>query len=114
MSQPRPGPADPGAEQEVDLRSIGERLAGHRRVALVGLVVDARVGVLVSVGSGQTWKARTLLYLGQPFTVQGGGQIQSLTTNPRTVSDIIRSANALEEAAAASGMRLGQLRGNVT
>ena len=28
----------------------------------------------------------TLLYLGQPFTPSGGGQIQSLATNPKTVS----------------------------
>jgi len=114
MSQPRPVPSDPGAEQEVDLRSLGSRLAAHWWLPVVGLVLGAIVGVLVSVGSGQTWKARTLLYLGQPFTVQGGGQIQSLATNPRTVSDIIHSANALDEAAAASGLRLGQLRGNVT
>jgi hypothetical protein len=70
--------------------------------------------VLVSVGSAQVYKAETLLYLGQPFTPGGGGQIQSLATNPKTVSETIRSEAAIEKAARAAGMRPGQLRGNVT
>ena len=114
MSQPRPLAADPQAEQEVDLRTLGERLASRWWLPVAGLVLGAIVGVLVSVGGGQAWKGRTLLYLGQPFTVQGGGQIQSLATNPRTVSDIIHSGSALRRAAAVSGLRLEQLRGHVT
>jgi uncharacterized protein involved in exopolysaccharide biosynthesis len=101
-------------EQEVDLRTLWERLQSYWWLPLVGLVLGAVVGVLVSLGSGQTWKADTLLYLGQPFTVQGGGQIQSLATNPRTVSEIVHSSFALKQAAAKSGLRLGQLRGHVT
>jgi len=114
MSRPRPVATDPEAEQEVDLRTLGERLAARWWLPVLGLVLGAIVGVLVSVGSGQTWKASTLLYLGQPFTVQGGGQIQSLATNPRTVSDIIHSGYAQRRAATASGLRRDQLRGNVT
>src|SRR5205814_6625237 len=74
----------------------------------------AILGVLVASGGGQTWRAKTLLYLGQPFTTSGGGQIQSLATNPRTVSEIVHSEFALRRAAAASGLRLGQLRGHVS
>jgi hypothetical protein len=114
MSQPRPVPTETDSEQEVDLRTLGSRLAARWWMPVVGLVVGAIVGVLVSVGGGQTWKAKTLLYLGQPFTVQGGGQIASLATNPRTVSEIVRSEYALKQAAAKSGLRLTQLRGHVT
>jgi hypothetical protein len=114
MSQPRPVPTETDSEQEVDLRTLGSRLAARWWMPVVGLVVGAIVGVLVSVGGGQTWKAKTLLYLGQPFTVQGGGQIASLATNPRTVSEIVRSEYALKQAAAKSGLRLSQLRGHVT
>jgi hypothetical protein len=114
MSQARPPEPDPEAEREVDLRALSARLADRWWLVLAGLVVGVVVGVLVSIGSGQTWRAKTLLYLGQPFTVQGGGQIQSLATNPRTVSEIIRSEFALERAARASGLRVGQLRGHVT
>lgn len=100
-------------EDEVDLRSVWSRIAARWWLPLVGLVAGAILGVLVSVGGGDTYRAETLLYLGQPFTTSGGGQIQSLATNPRTVSEIIRSQTALKRAAAASGLRLSQLRGHV-
>ena len=102
-----------GAEDEVDLRSIWSRIAARWWLPLVGLVAGAVLGVLVSVGGGDTYRAETLLYLGQPFTTSGGGQIQSIATNPRTVSEIIHSQTALKRAAAASGLRLSQLSGHV-
>jgi hypothetical protein len=115
MSEPRrTAPPDLEGEQEIDLRSAWRRIADRWWLPVVGLVVGAVLGVLVSVGGGDVFEARTLVYLGQPFTPQGGGQIQSLQTNPRTVSEIIRSEGARKRASAASGLRLGQLRGNVT
>ena len=114
MSQPRPLASDPEAEQEVDFRTLGARLTARWWLPVLGLVLGAIVGVLVSAGSGQTWKAQTLLYLGQPFTTSGGGQIQSLATNPRTANEIVHSEFALRRAAAASGLRLSQLRGHVS
>jgi hypothetical protein len=77
-------------------------------------VLGAILGVLVSIGSGDVFKAEALIYLGQPFTPAGGGQLQSLQTNPKTVSEIVRSEAAIKTAAAAAGMRPAQLRGNVT
>ncbi len=105
---------DPDAEREVDLRSAWNRITTHWWLPIAGLVIGAVLGVLVSVGSGEIYRATTLLYLGQPFTTSGGGQIQSLATNPKTVSEIIRSEAALRRASAASGLTLGQLRGRVT
>ena len=102
------------AEEEVDLGSAWRRIAARWWLPLAGLVIGAALGVLVSVGGGEVYRAETLLYLGQPFTPQGGGQIQTLQTNPRTVSQIIRSETALKKAAADSGLRVGQLRGNVS
>ena len=114
MSERRTDVVDPDAEREVDLRSAWSRLAARWWLPVGGLVVGAILGVLVSVGSSQVYKGETLLYLGQPFTPGGGGQIQSLATNPKTVSETIRSEAALQKAARAADMRLGQLRGNVT
>ena len=114
MSERRTDVVDLDAEREVDLRSAWSRLAARWWLPVGGLVVGAILGVLVSVGSAQVYKAETLLYLGQPFTPGGGGQIQSLATNPKTVSETIRSEAALEQAARAAGMRPGQLRGKVT
>ena len=114
MSERRTDVVDPDAEREVDLRSAWSRIAARWWLPVGGLVLGAIFGVLVSVGSAQVYKAEALLYLGQPFTPGGGGQIQSLATNPKTVSETIRSEAALQRAARAADMRLGQLRGNVT
>jgi capsular polysaccharide biosynthesis protein len=114
VSERRTDVVDPDAEREIDLRSAWSRLAARWWLPVGGLVVGAILGVLVSLGSAQVYKAEALLYLGQPFTPGGGGQIQSLATNPKTVSETIRSETALERAARAAGMRPGQLRGNVT
>ena len=114
MSQVRPLAPDSDAEREVDFRTLWARLVDRWWLPVAALVIGAVIGVLVAVGGGQTWRAKTLLYLGQPFTTSGGGQIQSLATNPRTVSEIIRSEFALKRASSASSLRVGQLRGHVT
>ena len=105
---------DLDAEREVDLGSAWRRIAARWWLPVVGLVVGAALGVLVALGGGDVYQAKTLMYLGQPFTPGGGSQIVSLQTNPKAVSEIIRSEAAIARAAAASGLRPGQLRGNVT
>ncbi len=105
---------DLDAEREVDLRSLWQRIAARWWLPVGGLVVGAVLGILVSVGGGKVYEATTLLFVGQPFAPSGGGQIQSLATNPKTVSQIIRSESVIKRAATASGLRPGQLRGNVT
>ena len=105
---------DPDAEREVDLRSAWDRITARWWLPVGGLVLGAILGVLVSIGSGDVYKAEALIYLGQPFTPSGGGQIQSLQTNPKTVSEIIRSEAATKAAAAAAAMSPAGLRGNVT
>ena len=114
MSERRTDVVDPDAEREVDLRSAWARLTARWWLPVGGVVVGAILGVLVSLGSAQVYKAETLLYLGQPFTPGGGSQIQSLATNPKTVNETIHSEGALDAAAKAAGMRRAQLRGNVT
>jgi hypothetical protein len=105
---------DPDAEREVDLRSGWARITARWWLPVGGLFLGAILGVLVSIGSGDVFKAEALIYLGQPFTPGGGGQIQNLQTNPKTVSEIIRSEAATRAAAAAAGMSPAGLRGNVT
>jgi hypothetical protein len=105
---------DLDAEREVDVRSAWDRITARWWLPLGGFVLGAILGVLVSVGSGDVYRAEALIYLGQPFTPAGGGQLQSLQTNPKTVSEIVRSEAAIKTAANTAGMRPGQLRGNVT
>jgi capsular polysaccharide biosynthesis protein len=114
VSRPTPVPdTDLDAEREVDLRSVWERIAARWWLPLAGLLLGLVVGFLLALGGGTVYRAEALLFLGQPFTPQGGGQIQSLATNPRTVGEIIRSESALRAAARESGLTVSQLRGNV-
>jgi len=114
LSERRRDVVDLDAEREVDLRSAWDRIAARWWLPLGGFVVGAILGVIVSIGGGDVYKAEALIYLGQPFTPAGGGQLQSLATNPKTVSEIIRTESAITTAARAAGLRPGQLRGNVT
>ena len=102
---------DLDAEREVDLGSAWHRIAARWWLPVGGLAVGAVLGLLVSLGGGDVYQAKTLLYLGQPFTPGGGSQIVSLQTNPKAVSEIIRSEAAIREAADASDLRAGAAAG---
>lgn len=115
MTEQRPAPVpELDGEHEVDLRSLWQRIAERWWLPVGGLVLGAVLGILVSVGGGTVYEAKTLLYVGQPFAPSGGGQIQSLATNPKTVGQIIRAEAVVKRAATAAGLRPGQLRGNIT
>lgn len=113
MSDPA-NTVDLDAEREVDLGSAWSRITARWWLPVAGLVGGGVLGTLVALGGGDVYQAKTLMYLGQPFTPGGGSQIVSLQTNPKAVSEIIRSAEATLEASKASGLTPGQLRGNVT
>ncbi len=109
-------PAAPGVEeeQEVDLSSAWQRLKLRWWLPIGGLVIGAVVGIVLALAAGSVWRAQTIVYLGQPFAPLGGGQIQSLATNPRTVGEIIRSEAALKNASDASGIPVSQLRSSIS
>ncbi len=79
-----------------------------------GLVVGALVGLALAVSGGSVWKAETIVYLGQPFAPLGGGQIQSLATNPRTVGEIIRSESVLQDISESTGIPVSKLRSSIS
>ena len=101
-------------EQEVDLSSAWQRLKLRWWLPFGGLVVGAVIGIALAVSGGSVWRAQTIVYLGQPFAPLGGGQIQSLATNPRTVGEIIRSESALKRASAVSGIPVSRLRSAIS
>ena len=110
---PRPGP-ELDDEREVDLRSAWQRIVVRWWLPVGGLVLGLVVGALLAFGGGKVWEAETLVALGQPFSPNGGAPVQAFLTNPRAVAEIIRSESALQEAARAGNLRVGQLRGNVS
>jgi len=101
-------------EQEVDLSSAWRRLKVRWWLPIGGLVVGAVIGIALALSGGSVWRAQTIVYLGQPFAPLGGGQIQSLATNPRTVGEIIRSEAALKSASDASGIPVSKIRSSIS
>jgi hypothetical protein len=101
-------------EAEVDLSSAWQRLKLRWWLPLGGLVAGAVIGLALALSGGSVWRAETIVYLGQPFAPLGGGQIQSLATNPRTVGEIVRSESALQAASEASGIPVSSLRSSIS
>jgi hypothetical protein len=113
MSQPHTSP-DLEGEQEVDLASAWQRVKLRWWLPVLGLVAGAIVGLLLAFSGGEVWRAQTIVYLGQPFAPLGGGQIQSLATNPRTVSEVVRSESAVQAASEATGIPASKLRSSIS
>ncbi|MGI8421059.1 MAG: Wzz/FepE/Etk N-terminal domain-containing protein [Gaiellaceae bacterium] len=102
------------AEREVDLGRLWGSIVARWWLVLAGLIAGIVLGFLLSLGSTTVFRAATTVYLGQPFSPSGSSPIQSLNSNPRFVSEAVRSEFALKEAARKSGLHVGDLRGKVT
>jgi hypothetical protein len=111
MSGRRPPDLD---EQEVDLSSGWQRIKLRWWLPIGGLFVGAVLGLALALSGGSVWRADTIVYLGQPFAPLGGGQIQSLATNPRTVGEIVRSEAVLEDVSRETGIAVSKLRSSIS
>ena len=105
---------DPDAEQEVDLGRYWSAIVARWWLPLLGLIVGAVIGYVVSVGGKQVWRASTTLFLGAPYSVIGSVPLQGPQTNPSTVNTIARAEDSIQRAAVRAGMRASELRGNVS
>jgi hypothetical protein len=105
---------DLDAEQEVDLGRYWSAIVTRWWLPLLGLLVGAVIGYLISLGGKQVWRASATLFLGAPYSVIGSVPLQGPQTNPSTVGTIARSEDSIQRAAAQAGMRAGELRGNVS
>ena len=111
MSGRRPPDLD---EEEVDLSSGWQRIKERWWLPLGGLVLGAVLGLVLALSGGSVWRAETIVYLGQPFAPLGGGQIQSLETNPRTVSEVVRSEAVLDDVSGETGIPVSKLRASIS
>ena len=101
------------AERDVDLRRHWTAITTHWWLPLTGLVAGIVIGYLISLGGAQVYKAKAVVYLGQPLS-QGGVQVQSVNTNPSTVRQIVTAELTTRQVARKVGLRPGQLRGRVS
>jgi hypothetical protein len=102
------------AEREVDVGRAARQVAARWWLLLAGLVAGILGGYLLALAGGDFYEAEATLSMGQPFTPTGSAPVQSLATFPETLAQLARSEQALAVAARASGMRVSELRGNVS
>ncbi len=105
---------DLDAEREVDVRGWWEAIRARWWLPLLGLALGLAVGYALALGGGSVYRAEATLYLGQPFSPNGGAPVPGLATNPATVNEIVRSEAVLQSVASRSAMNLAKLRANVT
>jgi uncharacterized protein involved in exopolysaccharide biosynthesis len=106
-------PPDLEAEREVDLRKHWNAILVHWWLPLAGLAAGIVIGYLISLGGSQVYRARAVVYLGQPLS-QSGVQVQSQATNPATVRQIVTSESTIEQVAREVGLKPSQLRGHIS
>jgi hypothetical protein len=104
---------DLDAERDVDLSRHWGAITRHWWLPLGGLAAGIIVGYLISLGGAQVYKAKAVVYLGQPLS-QGGVQVQSQATNPSTVKEIVTADSTINAVARDAGLRPDQLRGRIS
>jgi hypothetical protein len=102
------------AEQEIDLGRIWRSTIARWWLPLLGLVVGAIIGLLVSLGGGKQWKATGEVYLGQPLGVGSSSPVSSAPTSLGLATAYINSLYALRHASKASGVPVSRLNGKIT
>src|SRR3954469_23943605 len=103
---------DLDAESDVDLRRHSDTHTTHWWLPLAGLAAGIVIGYLISLGGSQVYKAKAVVYLGQPLS-SGGLQVQSVSTNPSTVRQIVLAPQTINAVARKVGLKPGQLSGHI-
>lgn len=112
-SEPRP-PVELEAEQEVDFGRYGRKIAARWWLLVVGAVVGALVGFLISLNSGNQYRATAQVYLGQPLAPDSAAPVTTPPTTLGLVTAFITSEESIRKAAASANLRPGRLRQSVT
>jgi uncharacterized protein involved in exopolysaccharide biosynthesis len=113
-------PREPDVEDEVDLRRYVQAIAARWWLPLVGLLAGVAAAYALSIGEGDVWRGRAVVYLGQPLSPTGA-QLQTLNTNPSAVNEVLRSGETLRRVARQAGVAEDdlevtsqQVSGNIT
>jgi capsular polysaccharide biosynthesis protein len=111
---PEPQAVELEAEQEVDFGRYAQTIAARWWLLVVGAVLGALIGFLVSLSDGKIYKATAQVYLGQPLAPDSAAAV---TTSPTTVGLVlafVESEEAIEAAAASAGIKPSKLREHIT
>jgi uncharacterized protein involved in exopolysaccharide biosynthesis len=102
------------AEQEIDFGRYWNALVARWWLPVVGLVVGAIIGYIVTLSSSASYKATAQVYLGTPLAPNGAAPVTSAPTNLGLVTNLVTAESTLKAAAAQAGLKVGRLRGHVT
>src|SRR5690349_7592579 len=105
---------DLDAEEELDLGRYWHQLLIRWWLPVAGFVAGAIIGYLLALGGHQVYQAKSTIYLGQPLSPTGTGQIQGLSTNPSTVKQVVLAPYWQHQAERKAGLPDGALRGQVS
>ena len=111
---PEPAAVELEAEQEVDFGRYGRAIAARWWLLVVGAVLGALIGFLVSLSDGKIYKATAQVYLGQPLAPDSAAPVTTPPTTLGLVTAFVTSEQAIERAASAVGLRPSRLRNSVT
>src|SRR5438105_2159127 len=91
--------SDTEVEQEIDFGRYWNAILARLWLPLVGIALGVGLGYLSTLGGHTVYQAQAVVYLGQPLAPNGAAPLQSLSTNPTTTAEIVRSVSALRQAA---------------
>jgi hypothetical protein len=102
------------AEREVDFGRYLDALVARWWLPVAGLVIGAAIGYFLALGGKDVYRAQATVYVGTPFGPNGTAALQTIATNPNTVSRIARGQETLQQVAQSSGMSVRELRSGVS
>jgi hypothetical protein len=111
--RPRTEP-DLEPEREVDFGRYLDALVGRWWLPVLGLVIGAAIGYFLALGGKDVYRAQATVYVGTPFGPNGTNALQTIATNPSTVSRIARGQATIQQVAQASGMSPRELRAGIS
>lgn len=105
---------EPDVEQEVELGRLWWAIVARWWLVVLCVVLGVLVGYLVSLGGGRVFQGKATVYLGQPLSPTGNSQVQTLATNPSSVSQIVKSERVIQSVAHELGIPADELRRGVS
>jgi hypothetical protein len=101
-------------EREVDFGRYLDALVARWWLPVLGLVIGVAIGYFVALGGKDVYRAQATVYVGTPFGPNGTNALQTIATNPSTVSRIARGQATIQQVAQASGMPPRELRAGIS
>src|SRR5918994_4007563 len=103
---------DLAAEQEIEFGRYAARVAARWWLPLLGLVAGLVLGYGISVGGEDVFRAQALVYLGDPLA-PSGARVETYSTSPGNIREIVTSEAAVRNAARVSGLEPADVRAGI-